>query len=332
MEYAEQTLSQILPNRALTPGEVQEMLLPTVSALAFLHRNNLVHGQLKPSNILVVDNRLKLASDTIRPAEESTATIVQPSDYDPPEAKPGSFSAAGDIWSLGMTMVEALTQRLPPWPDSKSGTAYFAPALPPPLGQIVRQCLNRNPANRTTAAAIEAQIKPEQPPPVVAPSSKRRWFVPASAVLLVAVVAIWAGVHRLGPRILPERIPPTTASQSPPPPSTSRGASADRPRAPLANKPPSVLHEVIPDVPRRARSTIHGRIKVAVRVTVDRSGNVVEETMENHGVSASKYFARLATEAARQWKFAPADGQHKWLLQFEFTRGGATGHAAALGS
>jgi len=88
-----------------------------------------------------------------------------------------------------------------------------------------------------------------------------------------------------------------------------------------------VLHEEIPDVPRRNRDTIRGRIKVSVRVTVDSSGNVVNETLEKPG--PSKYFARLATKAARKWKFSPA-GNHdsrKWLLQFEFTRGGATGHA-----
>jgi len=89
-----------------------------------------------------------------------------------------------------------------------------------------------------------------------------------------------------------------------------------------------VLHEEIPDVPRRNRDTIRGRIKVSVRVTVDSSGNVVNETLEKPG--PSKYFARLATEAARKWKFVPAGnhGSRKWLLQFEFTRGGATGHAA----
>jgi TonB family protein len=90
---------------------------------------------------------------------------------------------------------------------------------------------------------------------------------------------------------------------------------------------PAVLHEEIPDVPRHIRDTIRGHIRVAVRVTVDGSGNVVGETLENTG--PSKYFARLATEAARKWKFAPA-GNHdsrKWLLRFEFTRRGATGHA-----
>src|ERR1700736_5321650 len=96
MEYAEQTLSQILPQRALTPVEVREMLLPSLNALAFLHSMNLVQGQMKPSNILVVNDQLKLASDTVRPADAATAKFTKSSVYDPPEAKDRSFSAAGD--------------------------------------------------------------------------------------------------------------------------------------------------------------------------------------------------------------------------------------------
>jgi TonB family protein len=389
MEYAEQTLSQILPQRALTVGEAQEMLLPTLSALAFLHRKNLVQGQLKPSNILVVNDQLKLASDTVRPPGESTAVIAKPSVYDPPEAQDGSFSAAGDIWSLGITLVEALTQHLPAWPDGKSGTATFSAALPPAFAEIVRQCLDRNPANRPTVADVETRIKPApqspkasapqpplsapQPPlsalePVSIPERlarktpdeaappeeppRRRWFVRAMAALVVVAVAVWVGMHLLGSRTSLERVaPPTAVSQNPqtstsaPPeaspdsgaksaeiksaPSRLVSRSPDRPAQPLAHNSSAVLHEVIPDVPRSARDTIHGHIAVAVRVTVDRAGNVVDESIENHG--PSKYFARLATEAARKWKFAPTNDPvtRKWLLRFEFTRGGATGHAAA---
>jgi len=90
-----------------------------------------------------------------------------------------------------------------------------------------------------------------------------------------------------------------------------------------------VLHKEIPDVPRSASSTIHGHINVAVRVTVDSSGNVIGETLENPG--PSKYFARLASAAAKKWKFAPAENQdsREWLLRFEFARDGTTGHATA---
>jgi TonB family protein len=359
MEYAEQTLSQILPQRALTPGEVREMLLPTLSALAFLHGKNLVHGRLKPSNILAVNDQLKLASDTVRPAGWSTANIAGSSVYEPPEAKDHGFSAAGDVWSLGITMVEALTQHPPSWPDGKSEAASFPAALPATFVAIVRQCLNHNPANRPTVADVEAQIKPASQlpmglvaPPLSAPkplaskphpdrvtppekSPKRRSFPPAIAVLsIVVVVAAWVGLHVFRSRTsLHQVAPPTAASQADTapsaPPSAPPGVSAPSSSAKSADSKSasSVLHEEIPDVPRRNRDTIRGHIKVAVRVTVDSSGNVVDETLENPG--PSKYFARLATDAARKWKFSPA-GNHdsrKWLLQFEFTRGGATGHA-----
>jgi TonB family protein len=348
MEYAEQTLSQILPQRTLTADEVREMLPPILSALAFLHSKNLVHGQLKPTNIVAVNDQLKLASDTVRPAGGPAATIARSSVYDPPEAKDHSFSAAGDIWGLGITMVEALTQQLPSWPDSKSDTASFPAVLPPTFVAIVRQCLSRNPANRPTVDEVAALVSIRKPrvrevpdratPPEESP--KRRLFLPAIAVLALVVVAAWIGLHVFSSRTsLHQDAAPTAATQNPEtslstPPGDSKLAPprfvsrpADQPAQPLANKLPSVLHQEIPDVPRRNRDTIRGHIKVSVRVTVDSSGNVVDETLENPG--PSKYFAHLATEAARKWKFAPA-GNHdsrKWLLRFEFTRGGTTGHA-----
>jgi len=103
-------------------------------------------------------------------------------------------------------------------------------------------------------------------------------------------------------------------------------AVSQNPMAPMPATGP-VLHQEIPDVPHSARESIHGRIMVTVRVTVDRAGNVVDESLQWHG--SSRYFARLATAAARKWKFAPADDQPSrvWLLRFEFTRGGTAGHA-----
>ena len=102
---------------------------------------------------------------------------------------------------------------------------------------------------------------------------------------------------------------------------------SDQPAQALAAIPASVLHQEIPNVALGARESIHGHIKVTIRVTVDRSGKVVDETLADPG--SSKYFARLATEAARKWKFAPADNQdaREWLLRFEFTRDGTTGRA-----
>src|SRR5271167_4748040 len=107
-DLAEQNLAQILPGRPLTPEEVRDLLPATLDTLAYLHGQNLVQGGLKPTNFLVVDDQLKLASDTIRPTGERTASTAKPSLYDPPEATSGA-STAGDMWGLGITVVEALT-------------------------------------------------------------------------------------------------------------------------------------------------------------------------------------------------------------------------------
>ena len=367
-DYAEQTLSQILPRRALTPDEVREMLTPILAGLAFLHGRHLVQGGLKPSNILVVDDQLKLASDTIRPAGNFTAKRVS-SVYDPPEAGDGLFSYAGDIWSLGITLVEALTQHPPAWPDRGFDALSLPETFPPMFAGVARRCLNRNPVSRPTVADLQAPLKPVPPAPVVsapAPTApalrpfaplrdalvrkvpgraassgkprKQLWYIAGLAGVLVVLLAVWVGSrspHRpQGPETSrsasPEASAPSSAqpadSRPAPSPAISRPSDSSI-RAPAADSP-TVLHEEIPDVPRSARYSIRGRIKVAVRVTVDSSGSVVGAALERSG--PSRYFDRLAIASARKWKFARADSQdsRKWLLRFEFSRAGASAHAA----
>ena len=74
-----------------------------------------------------------------------------------------------------------------------------------------------------------------------------------------------------------------------------------------------------------ARNTVTGKVRVAVKVAVDTSGNVTDVTFVSPG--PSKYFARLAHDAAQQWKFVPAqmNGQSvasEWVLKFAFGRKG----------
>src|SRR5213079_3146780 len=58
MEFAEEDLSQILPERALTAPETLDMLKPSLEALAYLHSQGLVHGHLKPANIMAIQDQL----------------------------------------------------------------------------------------------------------------------------------------------------------------------------------------------------------------------------------------------------------------------------------
>lgn len=85
--------------------------------------------------------------------------------------------------------------------------------------------------------------------------------------------------------------------------------------------------QVIPDVPRSARETIRGTIRVSVRVIVDKDGTVLAATADDPG--PSRYFERLAIEASKKWTFAPADAQAQriMLVRFNFTRAGTTARA-----
>src|SRR5580658_7773871 len=65
MEYAEEDLSQILPQRPLAPSEVTELLPALLDALSYLHGKGLVHGRVKPSNVQAMGDELKLSADQI---------------------------------------------------------------------------------------------------------------------------------------------------------------------------------------------------------------------------------------------------------------------------
>ena len=159
MEYADQNLAELLEHRALTEGEAREMLLPTLSALAFLHGRGLVQGGLKPSNILVVGDGLRLASDTIRPAGEARDGISAVSAHEPPEARDGSWSSAGDIWALGVTLCEALTRRQPS--GLREGRVVLPADLSPAFREVIGRCLSREADDRPTVAELEAWLRGE---------------------------------------------------------------------------------------------------------------------------------------------------------------------------
>src|SRR3569833_4758018 len=156
MEYADQNLAQLLETRALTEVEERENLPPLLDGLAFLHTRNQVQVQLKPSNILVVGEQLKLASDTIRPAGEAAACISIVSVYDPPEGRDGSFSSAGDVWALGVTLYEALTRTTPARPDERSHGVALPSDVPQPSADVIRECLSRRPIDRPNVTALQA--------------------------------------------------------------------------------------------------------------------------------------------------------------------------------
>jgi TonB family protein len=160
MEFAEENLSQILPERALTAAETRDMLGPVLDVLVYLHSKGLVHGHVKPSNILATADQLKLSCDRLSSIAESHAPTTRPSPYTAPEVAASGLTPASDVWSLGMTLVEALTQSVPVLPPGIDSNLIIPDTLPQPFLDIARHALLREPRRRWTIAEIAARMNP----------------------------------------------------------------------------------------------------------------------------------------------------------------------------
>jgi TonB family protein len=317
MEYAEEDLSQILPQRPLTPDEAREMLCPLLDALSYLHEKGFVHGHLKPSNIMVVNDELKLSSDSLSRPGELDKIILASNLYVPAEAE---ISPAADVWSLGVTLVEALTQRPPTWDRATHGDPVVPKSFPQPFADIAQECLRSDPVRRCTVAEIRARLQPtrsHQRPASKngreAPAKLRATKLIGAALVLLAIIAVLKFVFHQARPSLPaqEQQPPSAVSTLPFQSQTSKGTAIKG----------AVTERVLPDVPRAASRTIQGKVTVRIRVTVDPRGEVSSVKVDS--VGPSKYFANLALQAARRWKFKPAqvDGQavpSVWVLRFQF--------------
>jgi TonB family protein len=361
MEYAEENLAEILPERRLTSGEAKQMLPPVLSALAYLHGQGFVHGHLKPSNVMATADQVKLSGDGVRPVQtEGRPDRVRVARaYDPPESAQGVFTPAGDVWSLGGTLTEVSALRLAAGVGGGAGVAE-APVEDQQFREILSHCLDPDPKRRLTVAQISNWLD-ESSAPVKKPTSAeelddsasglatlwRKPLVKWGAIAVVAVIAIlFFGLK--GRRSVPQsQVGQTIASEQPvdqpqivpaPPRVASKDSTATRVSAASTKQssgtvPGSVRDRILPNVSPSARKTIQGHIRVGVRVNVDAAGNVTRASLQSRG--PSEYFARLAQESAQRWTFSPAqvNGQpvaSEWILRYAFGREDTDVHPAQV--
>jgi len=354
LEYAEEDLSEILPQRPLAPNEVTELLPPLLDALSYLHSQGFVHGRVKPSNVHATGDQLKLSADQISSATELDSARRRRDVYDAPETAAGIISPAGDVWSIGVTLVAALTQNVS-FDGQSQGQGQTQGAntsrdpdppetVPQPFRGIARECLHLDPKRRCSLEEIQARLQPAgrsvpapapvpARPPVPAYGNTWRIIVPI-AVLLMFVLGLFFYRTIFPPKISSqsgpikiEEVPPAAAPAPAEPLSSKPAASSPAPVPPPRKAAEAtrgeVAHQVLPDVSQSARNTITGTVKVSVRVDVDSSGKVTSAELKSAG--PSKYFAGLALKAARGWDFTPPEGDgtpaaSAWILQFRFKK------------
>ena len=177
---------------------------------------------------MVIDDRVKLSPDF--GWRSRTRSI-----YDAPETGTLYAAPAADIWSLGILLVEALTQQPPAWERSRGVEPEIPATIPEPFFTICRECLRTEPERRCTLGRIKALLnsplaaEPAVPPAAATvdrtakPSYTFRAKIAAGAVL---VLLLMFAAFKFG-----WNLTPSTPAPAPPPPVTELNAAPAPPAA-----------------------------------------------------------------------------------------------------
>jgi TonB family protein len=315
MEYAEENLADVLKQRPLTASETRDTLAPVLDALSYLHSRGLVHGRVKPSNILAIADQLKISSDGLHQAGEQPAALEDGGMYDAPESTAGFISPAADVWSLGITLVEALTQRPVVPKRSQHKVPNLPVTLPPLFLDIARQCLQPDPQRRETVEHLADRLRQA---PAAEPAARPGMRRSLMRLWPYAIPAAALGLALSGILVRPRQT--VKAVQLPPPPVQHVVPASALPPPPAQRH---VSQQILPEISQTARDTIRGTLEVRVQARVDPSGTVTDAKLNEPGPSS--YFANRTLDAARRWKFDPLPGQaapENWMLRFDYTSTG----------
>ncbi len=172
MEYVNgKTLKSLIKKRgALNLNEVIDIMLQLTSAIACAHDSYIIHRDIKPQNVLILeDGRVKITDFGIAMALNSneltqTNSVMGSVHYLPPEQASGSGATIkSDIYSLGILMFELLTGKVPFKGDNAVEIAIkhmrdpipsvcsINPEIPQSVENIILTACAKNPKNRYDA-------------------------------------------------------------------------------------------------------------------------------------------------------------------------------------
>lgn len=174
MELVEgEVLSDVIKQRApLPPREAVGIARQVASALSHAHKNQIIHRDVKPHNILLTkDGTAKITDFGIAKAMNAgtivsnTGTVMGSVHYFSPEqARGGYVDEKSDIYSLGIVLYEMLTGKVPFDAENPVAVAVMhmndeivppsqlVPEIPPEVEEIVMKATNKYQVNRYKSA------------------------------------------------------------------------------------------------------------------------------------------------------------------------------------
>ena len=163
----------IAKKEKLTPKEVISITLQVCAGMEAVHKGHIIHRDIKPQNIIISnEGKVKVTDFGIAKAASSNTTssnAMGSVHYTSPEQARGGFSdEKSDIYSIGITMYEMVTGRVPFDGDSTVAIAmkHLQEEIVPPseyvpmpysLEQIILKCTQKNPDLRYPNVTLLAQ-------------------------------------------------------------------------------------------------------------------------------------------------------------------------------